>query len=83
MNSNDPTEHIRRRLVSEINAEPATRAQLVHEYGRVWDTEEVRQDFEVWAYFAPYVVVVRKQDGRKGTLIFQHEPRFYFSFQAD
>lgn len=30
---------------------------------------------------APLVVVRRKADGVKGSLEFQHNPRFYFNFQ--
>jgi hypothetical protein len=29
---------------------------------------------------APLVVVRRKSDGKKGSLEFQHQPRFYFGF---
>jgi hypothetical protein len=32
---------------------------------------------------APFVVVRRKADGRKGSLEFQHHPRFYFNFMPD
>ncbi len=32
---------------------------------------------------APYVVVRRKSDGQKGSLEFQHHPRYYFRFQLD
>ena len=31
-------------------------------------------------FMAPYVVVRRKSDGQRGSLMFQHDPRFYFSF---
>ena len=31
----------------------------------------------------PYVVVKRKSDGKKGSLEFQHYPRFYFNFKED
>ena len=30
---------------------------------------------------APLVVVRRKSDGVKGSLMFQHSPRFYFGFE--
>jgi hypothetical protein len=30
---------------------------------------------------APFVVVRRLSDGQKGSLEFQHHPRFYFNFQ--
>jgi len=32
---------------------------------------------------APFIAVQRKSDGVKGSLEFQHQPRFYFNFQAD
>ena len=50
-------------------------------YGSVWNTEELQRDFEVLAFAAPYVVVQRKADGTKGSMMFQHYPRFYFAFE--
>ena len=79
----DPTEAIRRQQVAEINAEPGSREALEAKYGRVWDTKELQQDFEVLSFLSPYVVVKRRSDGRKGSLRFQHNPRFYFEFQPD
>jgi hypothetical protein len=77
----DPTEAIRRELVAAINAEPGSREALEAEYGQVWDTDQVRAEFEVTGFAAPFVVVTRKSDNAKGSLCFQHSPRFYFSFQ--
>ena len=77
----DPTEDIRRALVAEINAEPGSREALVAQYGQVWDTQELTQDFEVEGFLAPFVSARRKADGVKGLLTFQHHPRFYFDFQ--
>ena len=79
----DPTEAIRRQQVAEINAEPGRREALEAKYGRVWDTKELQQDFEVLSFLSPYVVVKRRSNGRKGSLRFQHNPRFYFEFQPD
>lgn len=76
----DPTEDIRREMVNEINAEPGSRAALEAQYGKVWDTSELQEDFEVIGFAAPLVVVRRKNDGKKGSLLFQHSPRFYFGF---
>jgi len=39
-------------------------------------------EFHVLGFGAPYVVVQRKSDGCKGSLEFQHAPRFYFNFVA-
>ena len=60
-----------------------SREALEGQYGQVWDTEELRQSFEVIGFLAPLVVVRRKADGVKGSLEFQHTPRFYFNFVAD
>ena len=77
----DPTENIRREMVAEINSDPGSRPALEAQYGQVWDTTQLSQDFEVVGFMAPFVVVRRRNDGRKGSLTFQHHPRFYFSFE--
>ena len=77
----DPTEAIRRERLAEINAQPNSREALEAEHGQVWDTDQLRQDFEVIGFLAPLVVVRRKADGVKGSLEFQHSPRFYFRFE--
>ncbi len=77
---NDPTESARRELLSEINAEPGSREALEAEHGQVWSTDELQHDFEVLGFAAPVVVVRRTSDGVRGSLLFQHDPRFYFSF---
>lgn len=76
----DPTETIRRERVAEINAVPGSREALEAQYGQVWSTDQLSDDFEVLGFMAPLVVVRRKSDGRKGSLEFQHSPRLYFSF---
>ncbi len=79
----DPTEPIRRERLVEINAQPGSRAALEAKYGTVWSTEELARDFEVVGFLAPLVVVRRKADGVRGSLEFQHAPRYYFSFQPE
>jgi hypothetical protein len=79
----DETEDIRRERLKEINLEPGSREALEKEYGKVWNTQELSQDFEVKGFMAPYVVVKRKADGVMGSLEFQHSPRYYFNFQED
>ena len=78
----DPTKPMRRKRLVEINAEPGSREVLEARYGRVWNTTQLAEDFEVIGFMAPLVVVRRKADGVKGSLYFQHQPRFYFAFQA-
>ncbi len=80
---NDNTESIRRERLVEINTEPGSREALEAKYGHVWDTQELGEEFEVIGFMAPLVVVRRKLDGQKGSLEFQHHPRFFFSFALD
>lgn len=76
----DSTEEIRREMVAEINAEPGSREALEVQHGQVWSTDQLQEDFDVLGFMAPIIAVLRKSDGRKGSLMFQHSPRFYFSF---
>lgn len=76
----DPTEATRRELVAEINAEPGSREYLEAKHGRVWDTGEMQEEFEAIGFSTPLIVVRRRSDGVKGSLYFQHNPRFYFDF---
>ena len=77
---NDPTESIRREMVKEINTVEGSREYLESKYGEVWNTKELQEDFFVEGFMAPFVSVKRKSDNVKGTLEFQHDPRFYFNF---
>jgi hypothetical protein len=76
----DETESVRRSLVKEINQSPTAREELEQKHGKVWDTQELGQDFVVSGFRAPYVVVTRKSDLVRGSLCFQNNPRFYFDF---
>lgn len=42
---------------------------------QTWTTAELQEDFKVLGFAAPYVVVQRKSDGKKGTLQFSRETR--------
>lgn len=83
MSDSDPTEEVRKKMVAEINTNPGERADLEAKYGKVWNTDELRDEFEVSGFMAPMVVVRRKSDGVKGSLEFQHMPRYYFRFIQD
>ena len=80
---NDPTESIRRQRLAEINAEPGSREALEMQYGQVWDAQRLGRDFPVLGFAAPLVIVRRKSDGVRGSLAFQHHPRFYFNWQPE
>jgi hypothetical protein len=79
----DPTEAIRRQQLAEINADPGSREALEATHGQVWDTQQLREQFEVLGFAAPLVIVRRRSDVAKGSLYFQHSPRLYFRFEAD
>jgi hypothetical protein len=80
----DETEGIRRVMVAEINSAAAERTELEQRLGeRVWSTDELRADFTVEGFMAPMVIVRRKSDGVRGTLFFQHDPRYYWGFDAE
>jgi len=87
----DPTEDFRREAATVINTAAAMAAKLAgpdelrqalaETYGQVWDTRELSRDFDVIGFSAPFVVVRRKADGKKGSLGFCHQPRFYYAFR--
>jgi hypothetical protein len=77
----DETEAIRRQRQAELNLEASERAVLEARYGKVWNLEELREEFEVLGFMAPLVGVRRLADGKQGSLEFQHHPRFYFNWQ--
>jgi hypothetical protein len=85
----DDTEDLRRRRLVEINSTiesndvMAERKRLEAQHGQIWDATQLAKDFDVLGFMAPYVVVRRKSDERKGSLEFQHLPRFYFNFVLD
>ena len=64
----------------ESNDKSAERIRLEAKHGQVWDTEELSADFTVEGFMAPFIVCVNKETGKKGTITFQHNPRFYFGW---
>jgi hypothetical protein len=64
-----------------INSVAAERAELEASVGKCWSTAELTEDFEVISFLAPYVAVIRRTDRAKGTMLFQHLPRFYLGFE--
>jgi len=61
------------------------KAELITRHGidNVWNTDGIRENYSVESFLAPYCIVTRKSDGKRGTLEFTHQPRFYFNFIAD
>jgi hypothetical protein len=79
----DTTEEIRRVMQADLNAAAAERATLEAKHGQVWNTQELQEDFTVLGFMAPFVVIRRNSDGIKGSMQFQHSPRYYFGFKAE
>lgn len=79
----DPTENARRLLVDVINCAPGSRQALEAQYGQVWDTDELKRDFRVLSFLAPFVLVERVSDGKRGTMMFQHSERYYWGFSEE
>ena len=79
----DETEDIRREMVATINAAPGSRPDLEAKHGQVWDTEQLKDDFQVLGFAAPLVIVRRRSDRVRGSLMFQNDPRFYHSFEPE
>ena len=74
-------EKLRRELVAHVNRNATDREELEARVGQVWDTKELQEDFTLVGFGAPYVVARRKADNVKGSLMFQHNPRFYYNFK--
>lgn len=77
----DDSDLLRRRLVARLNSPPRERADLAAQYGDIWDPDELRRDFEVLVFLAPFARVRRRVDDVEGLLMFQHHPRYYFAFE--
>lgn len=71
--------------MNETTEEQAARQRLegVHGKGDVFDTAELTDKFNVHSFLAPFCSVTRKSDGKKGTLQFDHRPRFYYNFVGE
>ena len=66
----DTTESIKRTMLA--TGQPAS--DLAVDEGRKWTTDELRAEFEVLGFAAPFVVVRRRLDGQRGSLEFTHSP---------
>jgi hypothetical protein len=83
-------ERVRQNLNIQINSGPAAgpeldqgecRKLLEREHGQVWSAVELAREFDVLGFAAPLVCVCRRSDGMLGSMMFQHCPRFYWSFE--
>ncbi len=56
------------------------REELEKLHGKVWDTPEVQETFEIISFSAPFVAAKERATGKEGMLQFQAYPRYYFDF---
>lgn len=67
-----------------MDRHPRSREELTVMVAKpVYDQDELRDQYEVLGFRAPFVIVRERGSGRQGSMIFQNHPRFYFSFQTD
>ena len=66
--------------LDELHTNKNSKIRSYDAYIKTWDTAELQEDFEVISFWAPTVAVVRKRDGKKGLMMFNHSPRYYFDF---
>lgn len=59
------------------------RAALSRINSPVWSNDELMEIFEVSHFDPPYVHVIRKDNGVRGTVAFIDTPRLYFAFQPE
>lgn len=69
-------------LNNQYNRKPQdeVRAALTRNGHAAWSNEELLDEFEVEIFHPPYVTVIRKRDGVRGTVAFVDTPRVYFHF---
>jgi hypothetical protein len=74
----DPTENFRQTMLATGQPE-----RDLERASQRWTTDQLREDFEVLGFLAPFIAVKRKSDGAKGSMEFTHSPRVYFNFVRD
>lgn len=80
----DDLESMRRQMWKQLNEQRVKdKIEAEEKFGIVWDTQELQRDYTVIGFLAPFVVVYRKSDGKKGSLLFQDSPRYYHSWSED
>jgi hypothetical protein len=64
-----------------MEAPTQTREQLEAKHGQVWDSYTLARDYEVESFSGHCVVATRRTDGKRGVLVFQRYPRYYWGFK--
>lgn len=79
----DPTEVIRKEIETVLDTNTTMVVAVAEANGGAMTTAEMTALYDVLGFLSPFVVVRRKSDGKKGSLMFTHDPRRYFSFKED
>lgn len=74
---------LRKEYARKLNAKPRPRADLDRLFQITLDPEQLRENYEVISFFAPFVYVRNKFSNAEDILVFQHSPRFYWQFEQD
>ena len=83
MTTEDETETMRRELQALTNGMTDEQIKELGAGEKEYTTAEMQAEFLVLGFAAPFVVVERLSDGKKGSLQFRHSPRKYFGWKAD
>jgi len=75
----EATESIRRAMMARDQPASDLAANTAH----TWTPDQMRAEFDVDGFMAPFVVVRRRSDGARGMLEFTHLPRVYFNWTPD
>jgi hypothetical protein len=79
----DQTEAIRKQMVAELNSEDNAKAELEAKHGKIWTTSEMQEEFDALGFMAPFIIVRKLDTGERGSLMFTHSPRYYFSWKPE
>ena len=74
----DLTETTRRAMLASEEIQADLEKAVKH-----WDTDQLRAEFDVIGFLAPFVTVRRRADGKVGSMKFSHSPRVYFDWEED
>ena len=55
--------------------------ELIERYGKIYTIKQAHELFELGSFCSPFVKVVRRSDGKKGSLRFIRQPLYYFDFK--
>lgn len=71
-------------LKDKLNAYPRTRSEIAKETSsEVLDENQMKRRFTFLGAIGPFAIVVNRDTGEQGTLVFQDEPRLYWGYSID